>query len=243
MAEPRKLHIERVEAQEPLREGTWGKSLTRTGTAKRVWWHIRNEAGECQPECGYDWLREKRCGFMLRREAKRALDAIDLQQEGAPHVMAYLQLVAEGMRTPGPEFGPIEATVLQKGTVYRPHAYPASWKRGLPRNCYRNAADLMWKRTLGLTYVEGYAWAADVDHVTLHGWCVDRKGNVYDPTWDNTERNEYVGIPFNPAELSEWLSVSKHELPILDAWPAGFPYLHHQGDLEAALAAHREEVS
>ena len=57
----------------------------------------------------------------------------------------------------------------------------------------------------GYIYCEGLAAQNDCDWMVYdHAWCIDTKGNVYDPTW-TYENHEvvYYGIPFNDEYITD----------------------------------------
>ncbi len=70
--------------------------------------------------------------------------------------------------------------VLKYGLAFKAAPLPDIYRRGRIRACYRNSALMSLRH--GLTYVEGYA-SVDTGHEpTLHAWCVDATGNVFDRT-------------------------------------------------------------
>lgn len=81
------------------------------------------------------------------------------------------------------------------GIEHKPARLPKGIRRAKKGKCFANAYRLSVNGS-GLTYVEGYATCEGSFGIPiLHGWCVDRDGNVVDPTWDHPERNVYLGIP------------------------------------------------
>lgn len=78
--------------------------------------------------------------------------------------------------------------VLDHGRMFTitPKSFP---RTGKMKECFKNALALAIRRNL--TYCEGYA----INIIpTIHAWCIDKDGNVIDPTWENAK--EYYGVPF-----------------------------------------------
>lgn len=104
--------------------------------------------------------------------------------------------------------------VLEAGREHTPAAFPADLPKGKLKECFYNAAnlimaDLLAPRSRGLFYVEGYAFTPRLSMPIHHAWCVDRDGNVLDPTWRDPEACAYFGIEMSPEELLEWLTESE----------------------------------
>lgn len=115
--------------------------------------------------------------------------------------------------------------VLKHGRNFTPRAFPEGIRPGKKQQCFNNATEITGID--GLIYCEGYA--AGVIPV-LHGWCVDRGGNVIDPTWTGTGGRpslgtEYFGIAFDTEFLYKTLSDIKRS-GIIDAWEDNWPVLH-----------------
>lgn len=85
-----------------------------------------------------------------------------------------------------------EDFALREGKGYIPGPRPARFRRGLPKHCFRNAAELAAKK--GLVYVEGFA--ASVIPVP-HAWNVKPGSDkVIDVTWE-TPGSAYWGVAFD----------------------------------------------
>lgn len=98
------------------------------------------------------------------------------------------------------------------------------------QECYMNAFNLADYYSGRYVYVEGYASTV---FPVEHAWCVDRKGNVIDPTWDalrdrfSDNDREYFGVAINTSWVRRmilltetWcgaLSVEELRYPILSA--------------------------
>lgn len=92
------------------------------------------------------------------------------------------------------EYMGVAAFLLKHGKEYT--ATPASFKgrRMKAKACYRNAL-LKVVKDPSLTYVEGYITCFDIPIV--HAWCIDKEGNVIDPTLDGKHIGmDYFGVPF-----------------------------------------------
>ncbi len=86
-----------------------------------------------------------------------------------------------------------EEFVLVNGKEYQNHN-PVKVKHGRMRECFKNAFYLA-DRDDKYIYVEGFATTKRLGLPLLHAWCVDKQGNVYDPTW--RDGDTYYGVPFN----------------------------------------------
>jgi len=113
----------------------------------------------------------------------------------------YLQDLAAVMKkVPGRtdwKYRGFEELVLECGRVMEPKPLPKNIKQGQPKGCYANCQRLVLKNR-SLTYVEGYAMAADVSIPLQHAWLLDADGYVIDPTWE-TSGCCYLGIAFRRA--------------------------------------------
>jgi len=84
--------------------------------------------------------------------------------------------------------------------------------RGPAGECYGASQALAEQNPKTLTYVEGVAL---YDHgIATHGWCVDAKGNVQDPT---DSLPEYFGVPLSRAWVKRTLAEQKRPIPRKDA--------------------------
>lgn len=81
---------------------------------------------------------------------------------------------------------------------------PRGIKQGIAKQCFKNAALLALGNPDEFTYCEGWAQVPGLQEATTHhAWCLDRKGNVVDPTWEHEEGNEYLGIPIKVMALNQ----------------------------------------
>lgn len=99
---------------------------------------------------------------------------------GCSEIMEYLRQF--------PETSP-EAYVLRHGTRFA-SLTGNRFRKGKAKRCFRNASLLADRQNLH--YCEGYA--ETIYGAIHHAWCVDDAGDVYDPTWRETEGVIYFGV-------------------------------------------------
>lgn len=97
---------------------------------------------------------------------------------------------------------PIAKLGLEFGRRWNNSKLPDDVKRGQPKQCYRQARALALDQPERFIYVEGYAFHESPVPIH-HAWCVDKNGNVADPTWAYTERAIYCGVAFVHEALNE----------------------------------------
>ena len=119
-------------------------------------------------------------------------------------------------------YGDRENFVLKYGVCCKAQELPKRYRRGAMRACFKNAA-LMSKRH-DLIYVEGFASANKGHSPTLHAWCIDKCGSVYDRTWSFTGLNSYFGIPIKQSYLKKMYEATG-AYGVLDQWEIGYPIL------------------
>ena len=123
----------------------------------------------------------------------------------------------------GWRFGNPEQLVLEFGQHFAPKALPPDVELGEKKQCFANALWLSYRRR-DLIYCEGFASSF---LVALHAWCVDKAGNVVDPTWSGRlAGTEYFGIPFRTRWVAR-LMAQKKETGVIANWEHGFPLLRH----------------
>lgn len=79
--------------------------------------------------------------------------------------------------------------------------------------CFRQATNLYLSNKNEYSYCEGYAISEKLPIPLMHAWCVDKKGNVVDPTWhENTATipTGYFGIVLNGDFVLETLGITRH---------------------------------
>lgn len=97
------------------------------------------------------------------------------------------------------KYGGFEELVLEYGIEMESSPLPKGMKPGLPKACYWNCQQLMYKRK-NLIYVEGYALDMDISFPLSHAWLMTKDKKVIDPTWRNSNIY-YLGVPLS----TEWV--------------------------------------
>ena len=142
----------------------------------------------------------------------------------------YLTIVA-AHRTSRPEgfvYSCIEDFVLKNGRHMGDRSErSALYKNGRIKECYRNALFLAHDHR-DLIYCEGYALGAILP--VLHAWCVDNKGNVIDPTWNDGK--DYFGVMFS-TRFAVKHTLARGCYGLIDDWKNHFPLLRGK---------HRKEI-
>ena len=101
--------------------------------------------------------------------------------------------------TEAQDVAPIAAEVSAPAPdVHKPDVKPGRGKRaplaaGLPR------VDEGWAQM-----------PIDYPITTYHAWCLDRQGNVVDPTWEHRKGSEYLGIPIKTSALQVQILATQH---------------------------------
>lgn len=111
----------------------------------------------------------------------------------------------EGTRLVMPQS--IPAYVATHGRVYTKRVkLPKKQIRPKSRECYYNAWQLWRRRRDELHYAEGYIALEGCPIPVMHGWCVDLKGRVVDPSVANELGCVYCGVKFTPDYTDQvWL--------------------------------------
>ncbi len=100
--------------------------------------------------------------------------------------------------------------VLKHGQQCGKRVFPKALRKQKDGMCYMNAYRLA-ERDSSLRYVEGYA--ASVIPME-HAWCVDKDGQVIDPTWDKKygqdRLSDYFGVAFDHDTLCKIMLLTGH---------------------------------
>jgi hypothetical protein len=112
-----------------------------------------------------------------------------------------------------------EEFVLENGKKFKNHK-EIKVERGKKGECFKNAFHLADNK--GLIYVEGVVTISGSPLPGLHAWCVDKEGNVYDPTLE--EADEYYGVPFDLMYVEKTILREK-TYGVIDNYEMGFPLL------------------
>jgi hypothetical protein len=112
----------------------------------------------------------------------------------------------------------LHSFIFHFGLNFIPAPLPANIERGIPKECFRNAALLALET--GLTYCEGYA-NSSLGIPLEHAWVINQAGEVIDNTWRDVGL-EYFGVPFNRVYLERALDAQDH-YGIINAYSTGFP--------------------
>lgn len=86
-----------------------------------------------------------------------------------------------------------EGLLVAHGRAFTPSAPPKGYRMGPMGQCYANAGRLASSMD-DLFYCEGYALKDGIPMPLAHGWCCDKDGRVFDPTWRLV--SEYFGVAF-----------------------------------------------
>jgi hypothetical protein len=117
--------------------------------------------------------------------------------------------------------------VLREGEEFEPAPCPPTMAM-YPKLCFGQA--IMLSATLGLPYVEGYAYPGRGFPAIQHAWNLLPDGRVLDVTWARAERaggdpanRAYLGVRFSArrADGATW----DGDASVLDDWQRGYPIL------------------
>lgn len=92
-----------------------------------------------------------------------------------------------------------QALVLRQGIVCNAQPLPDKYRRALPKQCFRNAADLVRKRR-NLSYCEGYVAHHNLPFPIHHAWAIDSYNRVIDNTLAEPFAHVYMGVAFTRKE-------------------------------------------
>ena len=122
---------------------------------------------------------------------------------------AFLHRWARSAPNPNGVTATLELFVADFGEEYLGRKWPSRVALGEPKQCYTNAAELAMENGI-YEYVEGYArnTKGRAFHFD-HAWCVigDR---VVDPTLENAEDYEYLGVKVPTRQLISIITAQDH---------------------------------
>lgn len=129
-----------------------------------------------------------------------------------------IELIKRTHHTKIGNYWSISEFIYKNGEMFQPNSFPKNLRRGNMKECYRNATLLVIGHPQ-YSYVEGYAMNIIP---TMHAWCIDKKGKVIDPTWNDGK--EYFGVAFNRDFLFKSITKAKR-YGLIDSWQEGWPLL------------------
>ncbi len=150
----------------------------------------------------------------------------------------FLEVLADASRklpasAGRPYAGKVEF-ILKHGRAFEWRPLPRGVRRGAMRHCWENAYRLAVRKPDLFTYVEGYAINTSLALGPVeHAWCIDGKGLVVDPTWE--EGADYFGVPFRAEYLTRVGLVAGCGL--IENEEMGFPLLTGKHPVRGALPA------
>lgn len=137
-----------------------------------------------------------------------------------------LEMLSVGPAYPGCHYRNKESFLLEHGRFFEPQPLPKGVRRGARQQCFSNGVRLVTKRNW--RYAEGYALAASLPIGIHHGWAVDAKDRVVDPTWADPVGVAYFGVVLPLAAVIEARlrrGGSFGEGGMLDDWTHSWPIL------------------
>lgn len=135
------------------------------------------------------------------------------------YLIQCVKLVKKNNLTKLGNYFSLEDFVLQNGQIFKKIGkFPKDIRRGKMKQCYRNAVMLLAEKS-SYFYVEGYAIGVIP---TLHAWCINKKGEVIDPTWPDGK--EYFGVIFK-RDFTLQKIFKEGKTGFIDDWQAGWPLL------------------
>lgn len=118
--------------------------------------------------------------------------------------------------------------VVEYGWWYEPVGIPSETSFGTPRQCHKNAVNLMLADD-SLIYCEGYALAESGVIPTIHAWVTDGRGRAIDNTWRNPGV-AYAGVPFRSLFVNLTALKNHATVSLLDDYQNNYPLRGDLGD-------------
>jgi len=146
------------------------------------------------------------------------MKAVELDMSSLKNYLEQMVQMQMQLRTKanGYEFNGMEDLVLKKGIHFTKEK--KFTKEGRAKECFMNAFNKMLNDD-NMIYCEGFALSIIP---TMHAWCCDKKGNVFDPTW--TDGVDYIGIPFKKQFVIKTV-VEREYYGIIDNWQNKWPLI------------------
>lgn len=119
------------------------------------------------------------------------------------------------------QYNSCEELVLHEGKHFAGTPLPKQFKHGKMKLCYMNSFYLAEKESNKLIYCEGIATGIIP---VVHAWCITHDGIVVDPTWRDSEKCDYWGIPFR-MEFVIYTMLKTKVFGVLDNWKDKWPLL------------------
>lgn len=146
---------------------------------------------------------------LLSQSAANKLAAADIIPSDGGYRLNTSSIRATWLLFAGP--GEAASLCMTHGVLRASSPLPMGLKRGISKQCIKNAGTLALTHPEKFTYCEG--WAQMPAHrglTTYHAWCLDRGGNVVDPTWVHKKGHEYLGIPIKTSALRQQILATQH---------------------------------
>ena len=122
----------------------------------------------------------------------------------------------------------LQEFVLEYGWWYEPIEIEGTFSTGTPRQCHKNAADLILADD-ELVYCEGFALFNNGSQPTLHSWVTDGQGHAIDNTWPKPGV-AYAGVPFKSFFVSMSALKNHAIISLLDDYQNNYPLRGELGD-------------
>lgn len=145
---------------------------------------------------------------LFSQSAASKLAAADIFPSDGGYRLNTTSIRATWIHFAGP--GKAASFCMTHGVLKTSSPLPKGISRGMAKLCFENAGMLALTHPDQLIYCEG--WAQMPAHrglTTHHAWCLDRNGNVVDPTWAHKKGHEYLGVPIKTSALRQQVLATK----------------------------------